>query len=433
MKTNLCLLTILCFTVVGSVQAQQLIEGQVNDLRTGQPIAGVNINLLGSELGTTTDANGLFTLNIPSFPAALQISHIGYRSSTLELSSPTDTFQLVFLVSKVNVLEEVVVSSSSEATPLSDERECSILDFEITDQHLYWIEHYGTFSDKYLVKADLEGQKLDSFRLQKMRKVQGLYRSCNQVVYLQTQSKVYEIGSSEGELDLVDFVSVDTFENFIKPCKLLQDNSIYYLFSSSSGMIKKVSRYDLASSSAELLKTIADERHLAQLREDVGYMRSGQRVSSMEANNFVENGIYRHHQQDSDFLLQVYYKSKVPVYLYGISNEVVLVNNPEQRIEFYDVNELIKTVAIEYPTDKKWLKRVLWDAKTKSLYTLFKNTKGIQVHRVDLQSGQTMPVFQVDTNPGQYEEIEIQNDYIYFLKDGGKNQSRNELLKQRLN
>ena len=371
MKKTLWLLMALWLLGAGNnIQAQHLISGQVNDLRNGRPIAGVNINLLGSDLGATTSKDGLFSLAISTFPAELQFSHIGYQSFNLTLSSPSDSFQLIFLSSKVNVLEEVVVSSSSEATPLSDERECSILDFEITDESLYWIEHYGSFADKYLVRADLDGRKLDSIRLKKMRKVNGLYKSCNQTVYLETPSKIYEIGESNDKLSLVDFVSVDTFEHFIKPCRLLQHGSIYYLFSNKSGMVKKVSRYDLSSSSAELLKIIADERHLAQLREDVGFIKSGQTISSMGANNYRENNIYRHHQQDSDFLLQVYYKSKIPVDVYGISNEVVLMNHPEHRIEFYDVNELVKTVEIKYAADKKWLKRVLRDATTDELLHL---------------------------------------------------------------
>ncbi|HLZ88309.1 MAG TPA: carboxypeptidase-like regulatory domain-containing protein, partial [Puia sp.] len=46
----------------------------------GQPLEGVSVVVKGTNIGTTTNANGEFSLNVPDRQSVLVISYIGYQS-----------------------------------------------------------------------------------------------------------------------------------------------------------------------------------------------------------------------------------------------------------------------------------------------------------------------------------------------------------------
>src|SRR6266508_5928288 len=61
-----------------SSQAQQLITGKVKNKDNDSSIVGVSVSVKGSSNVTVTDETGSFSLNIPSLPVTLVISHVGF-------------------------------------------------------------------------------------------------------------------------------------------------------------------------------------------------------------------------------------------------------------------------------------------------------------------------------------------------------------------
>src|SRR5699024_7683754 len=57
------------------------VTGTVTDSTTGEPLAGVTVRVKGSTIGTTTDNNGQFSLNVTD-DAVLEVSYLGYTSKT---------------------------------------------------------------------------------------------------------------------------------------------------------------------------------------------------------------------------------------------------------------------------------------------------------------------------------------------------------------
>ena len=60
--------------------ATPVITGKITDKTTGKPIAGASVKVKGQASGTSTDADGLFSLDIKSSKAILVISSVGYLS-----------------------------------------------------------------------------------------------------------------------------------------------------------------------------------------------------------------------------------------------------------------------------------------------------------------------------------------------------------------
>ncbi|MEX2573169.1 MAG: SusC/RagA family TonB-linked outer membrane protein [Balneolaceae bacterium] len=68
---------------------QEVVEGQVSDATTEQSLPGVNIVVQGTNMGTVTDADGNFSLSVPSLNESLVISYIGYQAQEIALEGRT--------------------------------------------------------------------------------------------------------------------------------------------------------------------------------------------------------------------------------------------------------------------------------------------------------------------------------------------------------
>jgi TonB-linked SusC/RagA family outer membrane protein len=96
------------FFLFASVSAQaqkQAITGKISDA-TGDPVPGVNILIKGTTIGTTTDADGKFTLDA-SPDNVLVISFIGYKTKEV-IVGPQSSLDIT-LEDDVATLQEVVV------------------------------------------------------------------------------------------------------------------------------------------------------------------------------------------------------------------------------------------------------------------------------------------------------------------------------------
>ena len=82
------------------------ITGRVIDA-ANQALPGVSIVLKGTTVGTTTDADGRFRLNITNDGAILQVSYIGYVTQEITVGSRSDVS--ITLLEDNKTLNEVVV------------------------------------------------------------------------------------------------------------------------------------------------------------------------------------------------------------------------------------------------------------------------------------------------------------------------------------
>jgi TonB-linked SusC/RagA family outer membrane protein len=90
----------------GRIQTQK-ITGTVTDAATGEPVIGANVIIEGTTLGTVTDINGSFAIDVPSPNSVLVISFLGYISE--KVTAGGQSAINVKLVQDITKLEEVVV------------------------------------------------------------------------------------------------------------------------------------------------------------------------------------------------------------------------------------------------------------------------------------------------------------------------------------
>lgn len=92
------------------VQAQTQMTGRVVDSRTGEALAFVPTNVVGTREGTLSDIDGRFKLVAPELPVVLRFSYVGYE--TFELTVLDAKPLRVELVQKNTELKAVVVTGA---------------------------------------------------------------------------------------------------------------------------------------------------------------------------------------------------------------------------------------------------------------------------------------------------------------------------------
>jgi TonB-linked SusC/RagA family outer membrane protein len=70
-----------------SVFAQRTISGTLTDDETGTPLIGAYVLATGTDVGTVTDFNGKYSLELPAGVTSIDVSYTGYANQTIEVGS----------------------------------------------------------------------------------------------------------------------------------------------------------------------------------------------------------------------------------------------------------------------------------------------------------------------------------------------------------
>lgn len=105
------------------------VHGTVMDSSSGKPLIGVTIRVKGSTIGTTTDINGYFSLNVPD-NSILEVSFLGY--STKEIVVNTNTNLKIVLSATTTGLNQLVVIGYGTQKKGEETGSISILDYDKT-------------------------------------------------------------------------------------------------------------------------------------------------------------------------------------------------------------------------------------------------------------------------------------------------------------
>jgi TonB-linked SusC/RagA family outer membrane protein len=89
-----------------AIDQQRRLTGSVKD-ENGEPLAGATVQIMGTTLGTLTDTNGNFTIDVPNEDASLMISFVGFISQQIPVAGKTTID--VTLSSTLASLDEIIV------------------------------------------------------------------------------------------------------------------------------------------------------------------------------------------------------------------------------------------------------------------------------------------------------------------------------------
>ncbi len=183
-----------------------VIEGKVLDAQTQQPLPAVNITIRGATVGTTTNAQGLFSLYLSksSDSTLFVFEHIGYEQRTISLAKlqkqPT-----VYLQPTVVQAPEVRVESTYESLQLSRDLPQS---YSILEQKSFQARGYVDAGD--LLKTEQSIQIDEKFSGQKTISIRG--GNSDDVIVLYNGIKLNNSYDNSFDLSLLNLEDVQHVE-----------------------------------------------------------------------------------------------------------------------------------------------------------------------------------------------------------------------------
>ena len=107
-----CLLFLCCCAASLSIMAQKTVTGTVSDEK-GETLVGVRVVVSGTPAGTTTDANGRYSIVVPSNESVLQCSYVGFLTATESVRNKT-VVDFLLKEDAINLNEVVVVGYGTQ-------------------------------------------------------------------------------------------------------------------------------------------------------------------------------------------------------------------------------------------------------------------------------------------------------------------------------
>ena len=138
MKTlrQACALTALLVFLVPSalvVHGQQ-VSGTVTESETGSGLPGANIVVKGTTIGTTTDIQGNYSLEVPSLQDTLLFTYVGYQREEVAIAGRTSV-DVVMEPEAIEGEEVVVVGGGSTGTGIARDLAMRGLDVTLVEQY----------------------------------------------------------------------------------------------------------------------------------------------------------------------------------------------------------------------------------------------------------------------------------------------------------
>lgn len=108
---NKLLVVIALFMGITAI-AQTTVTGAVTDGNSKEPLPGVNIKIIGTSVGGSTDFDGLFSfVTQGDVPFSLEVTYVGYDRKTIEITGSSEDLRITIFENQTS-LDEVVLSAS---------------------------------------------------------------------------------------------------------------------------------------------------------------------------------------------------------------------------------------------------------------------------------------------------------------------------------
>jgi len=110
-KSTLVYATLAFMIASNTALAQQVITGKVTD--GNQPIAGATIIIPGSKVGTSTDANGNFSITAPKNNGQLEIKFIGHATQIVKFNNESPIGTIILTPTDGQSIDEIIIVGKS--------------------------------------------------------------------------------------------------------------------------------------------------------------------------------------------------------------------------------------------------------------------------------------------------------------------------------
>jgi TonB-linked SusC/RagA family outer membrane protein len=261
---------------------QKTVRGDVKD-SNGQPLPGVTVVVVGTTIGTVTDADGSFSLSIPSDAETLQFSFVGMRTQNVSIEGRTN-FSVVMEEETIG-LEEVVAVGYGTQSRHTVTTSISKLDNEV-------LENIPFTNTANALKGTIPGMRVQTISGQPGASPRIIIRGGSSIRNPDSATPLYVIdGVTRSNMD-------DINQSDIESIQILKDAASTAIYGA------------LGSNGVVIIQTKSGKAGRMQVnyRYDLTFSEASRRYDLLDAKDFVyfsRIGLYATGQINSALLAQL--------------------------------------------------------------------------------------------------------------------------------
>ncbi len=204
-KSAVLLFLICCFALKTAAQEQSL-SGKIRDINTHREIPYVNVFIKGTQIGTTSDFAGRFTLKLhsPQKNAIIVFQHIAYDPREMALDS-LQTTTMIYLQPRIIPLQGIEIQVTSQTSAAKRD-----LPQAIAIRTAGEFEMRGFTDAADLLRTDQSVQVTEELSGKKTVAIRG--GNSDEVMVLYNGIKMNSVLDNTFDLALIDLDDVDRFE-----------------------------------------------------------------------------------------------------------------------------------------------------------------------------------------------------------------------------
>ena len=262
-----------------SAQSRQ-VSGLVLDAETGEPLPYAHVILKGTELGTITNLDGKFLLEVPELPSVLVVSEVAHESRFYRAISDSVVIRLEPFSLE---LEGVTVLDKREAYfKMASE----VLDFEFYDDNILILANSG----REVRLIDHRGNILDIAPTP--GKFTELFKDCLDNLHIVAEDTAWQVYYDYEKIRFIHPNPIYLFDLYLRNCEGKFEGGLIYSLSRRRGLVNSflfaaggstVPFYEIGDTSAlNYLETNYDLNFFIDQRK-YGNGRYNMSVSELEA------------------------------------------------------------------------------------------------------------------------------------------------------
>ena len=119
MEKFFCLLLLLIVSLAGASQEQFTISGTVKSAMSGETIINANVKIEGSEIGTTSNEYGFYSITLYAGEYEIRCTAVGYETLTEKIILNKSIAKNISLTEEIKNLEEVSVAANAKGRTIT--------------------------------------------------------------------------------------------------------------------------------------------------------------------------------------------------------------------------------------------------------------------------------------------------------------------------
>ena len=408
--------------------------GKVIDQVTKRPVDNVNLSIINSKTGTTSDNKGEYSFYLDTIPSILTVSHIGYATKKIILDTASYKMML-YLVPEVKMLKEVVISAKPQEAIFKDEH-FAVLDFEIDSGFIYLLVYRNRFSKSELICRTPGGDTVARTGLLPFNP-QKLLRDCLGYLHVLSSDSVWQVYRQKENIRLIHGVTIKRYDDVLSDCIASTAELFYFKRSTDYGLGTEFYTINRKNNIRKWVAQVRDEKKAKMLRrnQEDAWMLMNSSAPGQEGKTSESGGGVGGANEALERWMWVKKIVYPPIksFLYRIGEFICIFNTPNKQMEFYDLQGNY-SYKIELKTDHtgggRWTNDILIDGVTLKVFTTYLKNGVITLYEIDLNTGELTKQISVEHLFPQ--RLRVDDNYLYYLYDDPETTDNKMLFRQRL-